>query len=277
MPLLTTTAVPATEIYYEDVGKGQPVVLIHGWPLSGRMWEAQVNALTDAGYRCVIYDRRGFGSSGRPAGGYDYDTFASDLRDVVMALNLRNAVLAGFSMGGGEVARYLGRYGEDRVARAMLVAAVPPFLLRTADNPEGVDRAVFDGMLAGVKRDRIGFLADFVKLFYNWEPGTPKLGEDALAYSKSLAWIASPLATQQCIVAFGTTDFRKDLEKITVPVLVVHGDADRIVPFEVSGKRAAAIIKGSRVEVIHGAPHGLTATHGAELNSLMLGFLKSPS
>ncbi len=277
MPLLTTTAVPATQIYYEDVGKGQPVVLIHGWPLSGRMWEGQVNALTDAGYRCVTYDRRGFGSSGRPAGGYEYDTFASDLRDVVTALNLRNAVLAGFSMGGGEVARYLGRYGEDRVAGAMLVAAVPPFLLKTADNPEGIDRAVFDGMLAGVKRDRIGFLADFVKLFYNWEPGTSKLGEDVLAYSKSLAWIASPLATQQCIVAFGTTDFRKDLEKITVPVLVVHGDADRIVPFDVSGKRAAAMIKGSRVEVMHGAPHGLTATHGSDLNNLMLGFLKSPS
>src|SRR5688500_13109782 len=131
MPHLTTTAVPATQIYYEDVGKGQPVVLIHGWPLSGRTWEGQVNALTDAGYRCVTYDRRGFGSSGRPAGGYDYDTFASDLRDVVTALNLRNAVLAGFSMGGGEVVRYLGRYGEDRVAGAMLVAAVPPFLLKT--------------------------------------------------------------------------------------------------------------------------------------------------
>jgi non-heme chloroperoxidase len=275
MPLLTTTAVPATEIYYEDAGKGQPVVLIHGWPLSGRMWEGQVNALTDAGYRCITYDRRGFGNSGRPAGGYDYDTFASDLRDVVTALDLRNAVLAGFSMGGGEVARYLGRYGEDRVAKAMLIAAVPPFLLKTADNPEGMDRAVFDGMLAGVKKDRIGFLADFVKLFFNWEAGKSKLGEDVLAYSKSIAWVASPIGTQQCIVAFGTTDFRRDLEKIDVPVLVAHGDADRIVPFEVSGKRAAAMIRWSRLEVIKGAPHGLTATHGAELNPLMLEFLRS--
>jgi non-heme chloroperoxidase len=275
MPLLTTTAVPATEIYYEDVGKGQPVVLIHGWPLSGRMWEGQVNALTDAGYRCITYDRRGFGSSGRPPGGYDYDTFASDLRDVVIALGLRNAVLAGFSMGGGEVARYLGRYGEDRVAKAMLIAAVPPFLLKTADNPEGVDRAVFDRMLAGVKQDRIGFLADFLKLFFNWEPGKPTVSEDALAYNKSIAWFASPVGTQQCIVAFGTTDFRKDLEKITVPVLVAHGDADRIVPFEASGKRAAAMIKRSRLEVIRGAPHGLTATHGRELNQLVLDFLKA--
>ena len=275
MPLLTTTAVPATEIYYEDVGKGQPVVLIHGWPLSGRMWEGQVNALTDAGYRCITYDRRGFGSSGRPAGGYDYDTLASDLRDVVTALDLSNAALAGFSMGGGEVARYLGRYGEDRVAKAMLIAAVPPFLLKTADNPEGVDRAVFDGMLAGVKKDRIGFLADFVKLFFNWEPGESKLGEDLLAYSKSIAWVASPIGTQQCIVAFGTTDFRRDLEKINVPVLVAHGDADRIVPLDVSGKRAATMIRWSRLEVIKGAPHGLTATHGAELNALMLQFLRS--
>jgi peroxiredoxin len=274
MPLLTTTAVPATEIYYEDVGKGQPVVLIHGWPLSGRMWEGQVNALADAGYRCVTYDRRGFGSSGRPDGGYDYDTFASDLRDVVSALDLRNAVLAGFSMGGGEVARYLGRYGEDRVTKAILIAAVPPFLLKTKDNPEGVDRAVFDGMLAGVKQDRIGFLADFIKLFFNWAPGNPALSDDLLAYCKSIAWAASPLGTQQCIVAFGTTDFRPDLQKITVPVLVAHGDTDRIVPVEVSGRRAAALLKRSRFEVIAGAPHGLTATHGQQLNRLMLDFLK---
>jgi pimeloyl-ACP methyl ester carboxylesterase len=274
MPLLTTTAIPPTQIYYEDVGRGQPVVLIHGWPLSGRMWEGQVNALTDAGYRCIIYDRRGFGSSGRPAGGYDYDTFASDVRDVVTALDLRNAVLAGFSMGGGEVARYFGRYGEDRVAKAMLIAAVPPFLLKTADNPQGVDRSVFDGMLARVKQDRIGFLADFVKLFFNWEPGRSTVSEDVLAYNKSIAWIASPVGTQQCIVAFGTTDFRKDLEKITVPVLLAHGDADRIVPLEVSAQRAVKLIKNSRLEVIAGAPHGLTATHGAELNRLMLDFLR---
>jgi non-heme chloroperoxidase len=275
MPLLTTTAVPATEIYYEDVGKGQPVVLIHGWPLSGRMWEGQVNALTDAGYRCVTYDRRGFGSSGRPAGGYDYDTFASDLRDVVTALDLKDAVLAGFSMGGGEVARYLGRYGDDRIAKAMLIAAVPPFLLKTADNPEGLDRAAFDGMLAGVKRDRIGFLADFVKLFYDGTPGNPTLSDDLLSYSKSIAWAASPLGTQQCITAFGTTDFRGDLEKISVPVLIAHGDADRIVPFEVSGQRTAKLLKRVRLEVIKGAPHGLTATHGPQLNRVMLDFLKS--
>lgn len=275
MPLLTTTAIPPTEIYYEDMGRGRPVVLIHGWPLSGRMWEGQVNALLDAGYRCVTYDRRGFGNSGRPGGGFDYDTFSSDLRDVVTALDLQNAMLVGFSMGGGEVVRYLGRYGDDRVSRAMLVAAVPPFLLKTPDNAGGVEPSVFDDMIAGVKRDRIGFLSEFLKGFFNWEPGKPVPSEEAIVYVKSLAWIASPLATQQCITAFGTTDFRRDLAKIRIPVLVVHGDADRIVPLELSGRKAAAAIAGSRLEVLSGAPHGLTVTHGDELNRLMLGFLRS--
>jgi len=275
MPLLTTTAIPPTEIYYEDMGRGRPVVLIHGWPLSGRMWEGQVNALLDAGYRCVTYDRRGFGNSGRPGGGFDYDTFSSDLRDVVTALDLQNAMLVGFSMGGGEVARYLGRYGDDRVSRAMLVAAVPPFLAKTPDNPDGVDRSVFDDMIAAVKRDRIGFLSEFLRGFFNWEPGTPVPGEETIAYAKSIAWVASPLATQQCITAFGTTDFRRDLAKIRIPVLVVHGDADRIVPLELSARKAAAAIAGSRLEVIPGGPHGLTATHGDELNRLILSFLRS--
>ena len=275
MPLLTTTAIPPTEIYYEDMGRGRPVVLIHGWPLNGRMWEGQVNALLDAGYRCVTYDRRGFGNSGRPGGGFDYDTFSSDLRDVVTALDLQNAMLVGFSMGGGEVVRYLGRYGDDRVSRAMLVAAVPPFLLKTPDNAGGVEPSVFDDMIAGVKRDRIGFLSEFLKGFFNWEPGKPVPSEEAIVYVKSLAWIASPLATQQCITAFGTTDFRRDLAKIRIPVLVVHGDADRIVPLELSGQKAAAAIAGSRLEVLSGAPHGLTVTHGGELNRLMLGFLRS--
>lgn len=275
MPYVKTTGAHATEIHYHDIGHGQPVVLIHGWPLSLRSWESQVNALTEAGYRCVAYDRRGFGNSGQPAGGYDYDTFASDLHDVMTQLDLRDAVLAGFSMGGGEVARYLGRYGSERVSKAMLLGAVPPFLLKTADNPEGIDRSVFDGMLAGVKTDRLAFLAEFFTNFYNAEPGATGVGADLIPFSKWVAWAASPLATQQCIVAFGTTDFREDLKKFTVPTIIIHGDGDRIVPFPISGKRSHEMIKGSRLEVLKGAPHGFAATHAQQLNAMMLDFLKS--
>ena len=275
MPLVKTTGAHATDIHYQDLGKGQPVVLIHGWPLSHRMWESQINALTAAGYRCIAYDRRGFGDSGKPAGGYDYDTFASDLNDLMTELDLRDAALAGFSMGGGEVARYLGRYGADRVSKAMLLGAVPPFLLKTADNPEGVDKAVFDGMLAAVTKDRVAFLEEFFPNFYNYDATSKDISADLIPFSKWVAWGASPLATQQCIVAFGTTDFRGDLKKITVPTLIVHGDSDRIVPFEVSGKRSHDMIKGSRLEVLKGAPHGFAATHAPQLNTLMLDFLRS--
>ena len=275
MPFVKATGAHATDIHYQDLGQGQPVVLIHGWPLSLRSWESQVTALTAAGYRCVSYDRRGFGESGQPAGGYDYDTFASDLNDVMTHLDLRDAVLAGFSMGGGEVARYLGRYGSARVSKAMLLGAIPPYLLKTADNPDGVDMAVFDGMVAGVKKDRLAFLAEFFINFYNAEPGATGVGPDLIPFSKWVAWGASPLATQQCIVAFGTTDFREDLKKITVPTIIIHGDSDRIVPFAVSGKRSHEMIKGSRLEVLKGAPHGFAATHAQQLNTLMLEFLRS--
>jgi len=272
MPFLKTTATPSTELHYVDRGSGQPIVLIHGWPLSHRMWEAQITALTDAGYRCIAYDRRGFGESGRPAGGYDYDTFASDLNDLVTQLDVRDAVLAGFSMGGGEVARYIGRYGIGRVAKTMLLGAVTPFLLKTRDNPGGIDQGVFDGLIEAAKKDRIAFLEQFFPNFYNYEPGKG-VSADLIPFSKWVAWGASPLATVQCIVAFGSTDFRADMKKITVPTLVAHGDSDRIVPFEVSGKLAHEQIEGSRLEVIKGAPHGFAATHAQRLNELMLDFL----
>ena len=274
MPYIKTTGESATDIYYVDVGQGQPVVLIHGWPLSQRSWEAQITALTKAGYRCIAYDRRGFGESGKPDAGYDYDTFASDLNDLMTQLDLNDAVLAGFSMGGGEVARYLGRYGSARVSKAMLLGAVTPFLLKTSDNPQGVDKSVFDGMLESVSNDRIAFLEQFFLNFYNYEPGMKGVSADLLPFSKWVAWGASPLATQQCIVAFGTTDFREDLGKFTIPTLIVHGDSDRIVPFEVSGKRSHEMVKGSRLEVLKGAPHGFAATHAQQLNDLMLDFLK---
>jgi peroxiredoxin len=274
MPYVETTGASATRIHYQDVGRGQPVVLIHGWPLSHRMWETQITALVDAGYRCVAYDRRGFGESGRPASGYDYDTFTSDLHELMTALDLRDAVLAGFSMGGGEVARYLGRHGSERVSKALLLGAVPPYLLKTSDNPHGVDRTVFDGMLASVKADRVAFLEQFFPTFYNLKKSRKGVSDDLIPFSKWIAWGASPLATQQCIVAFGTTDFRDDLKRITVPTLVAHGDEDQIVPFDVSGKRSHEMIAGSRLEVLKGAPHGFAATHAQELSELMLDFLR---
>lgn len=273
MPYIKTTSAPETDLYYQDLGEGQPVVLIHGWPLSHRMWESQINALTEAGYRCIAYDRRGFGESGKPAGGYDYDTFASDLNDLMTQLDLRDAVLAGFSMGGGEVARYIGRYGEDRVAKAALLGAVPPFLLKTDDNPDGAPQELFDGMLAGVREDRLAFLNDFFGNFYNTD--SVDAHADLVPYSKWIAWAASPLGTQRCIVAFGTTDFRDDLEKFTVPTLIVHGDEDRIVPIEISGKKSHELVRGSRYEVLQGAPHGFAATHAEQLNQLLLEFLRT--
>lgn len=274
MPFVKTTGTHATDIHYYDQGQGQPVVLIHGWPLSHRMWEGQINALLDAGYRCIAYDRRGFGESAKPATGYDYDTLASDLNDLMTHLDVKNAALAGFSMGGGEVARYIGKYGTSRVSKAMLLGSVTPFLLKTKDNPDGVDQSVFDGMLAGVKKDRVGFLEEFFVNFYNQDKGANGASDGLLPFSKWVAWGASPLATQQCIVAFGMTDFREDLKKFTMPTLIAHGDSDRIVPFDVSGKRAHAMIAGSRLEVFEGAPHGFAATHTEQLNELMLDFLK---
>jgi peroxiredoxin len=272
MPTIQTSGPNPTELYYYEQGQGKPVVLIHGWPLSHRMWESQITALAEAGYRVIAYDRRGFGQSGRPSAGYDYDTFAADLNDLITQLDLRDATLAGFSMGGGEVARYIGRYGTERVSKAMLLGAVPPFLLKTGDNPEGVDKSVFDGMLEGIRKDRIAFLESFFPNFYNLQPGQD---QDLLAFSKWIAWAASPLATQQCVNAFGGTDFRADLAKFDIPTLVAHGDADQIVPIGVSGQRSHEMIKGSRFEVVKGAPHGFAATHAQQLNTLMLDFLQS--
>ena len=262
-------------LYYQDSGQGRPVVLIHGWPLSHRMWEAQVNALTEAGYRCIAYDRRGFGESDKPWEGYDYDTLAADLHALMEALDLREATIAGFSMGGGEVARYLGRYGSQRVSQAMLLGAVPPFLLKTEDNPEGVDWSVFQGMLDGVRADRPAFLEGFLRTFFNWDAAKPSPSEAMLRYCETIAQFASPRGTQQCIVAFGKTDFREDLKKIDVPTLVVHGDADAIVPLALSGQKSHEMVAGSRLEVIPGGPHGFNATHAARLNELMLEFLRS--
>lgn len=264
----------AIDLYYQDCGQGPAVVLVHGWPLSHRMWEYQINALTEAGYRCIAYDRRGFGDSEKPWNGYDYDTLADDLAGLLEHLDINDATLVGFSMGGGEVARYLGRHGSKRVRGAVLVGAVPPFMLKTDDNPEGVDQSIFDDMLANVKKDRPGFLGGFGKLFVNHEGRAPTLSDELLAYNQSIANFASPRATQECIKAFGFTDFRRDLETIDVPTLVIHGDDDQIVPLAASGQRSSDMIKNARLEIVKDGPHGLNFTHAQELNALLIDFLE---
>ena len=273
MPFVTTHSSPPVQLYFEDHGSGQPVVLVHGWPLSHRMWENQVTALVEAGFRCIAYDRRGFGESDRPSVGYDYDTFANDLHDVITTLDLQDVILAGFSMGGGEVARYLGSHGSDRIAKAMFISSVTPFMLGTPDNPTGADLSLFEGMMAGVKQDRVAFLAAFFPNFFNYT-GQADFPADAIAYAKSIAWRASPVGTLECIRAFGTTDFRADLAQITVPVLVIHGTSDAIVPFEISGELTAAAIPGSQLVMIEGGSHGLPVTHPEQLTTAMVRFAK---
>ena len=261
------------ELYYEDHGSGRPVVLIHGWPLSGRSWENQVPALVDAGYRVITYDRRGFGKSSQPWGGYDYDTFAADLDALLTYLDLNDATLVGFSMGGGEVVRYIDRYGTARVAKAVLAAAVPPYLYKSDDNPEGgLDDATIGQFQEGVRGDRIAFLDGFTTQFFT--AGDDLLvSESSRLYHREIAAFASPKGTLDCITAFGRTDFRDDLARVDVPTLVIHGDSDAIVPFEVSGKRSHEAIEGSSLALIEGGPHGLSATHPEQFNRALLDFL----
>lgn len=277
MPTISVDTENSTpvELYYEDHGAGDPVVLIHGWPLSGRSWEKQVPALIGAGYRVITYDRRGFGESSKPWTGYDYDTLARDLDRLLTNLDLRNVTLVGFSMGGGEVARYLGTHGAARVRRAVFVAAVTPYLLKATDNPVGVELGVFDGIRAALDGDRVAFLSGFFENFYNADAlrGT-RLSDDVLRLSWNIAAGASPKATHDLVAAWGD-DFRADLGRITVPTLIVHGDADRIVPLEVAGQRMPALVKGSRLVVIKGGSHGLNWTHAAELNQALLEFLRT--
>jgi non-heme chloroperoxidase len=261
------------DLYYEDYGSGKPVVLIHGWPLSGESWEKQVPALLAAGRRVITYDRRGFGRSSRPGAGYDYDTFALDLHKLMTKLDLRDAALAGFSMGGGEVARYLGRYGEERVSAAVFISAVPPFLLKTPENPEGVDGKVFAGIEGALAADRPAFLAKFLKDFYNFDLlGGKLVSEEALRGNWNVAAGASPAGTLACVGAWGE-DFRGDLTAVSVPTLVIHGDADRILPISATGLRTHKAVKGARLAVIKDRPHGLTWTHAERVNRELAEFL----
>ncbi len=263
------------EIYYQDHGAGQPVVLIHGYPLSGRAWDKQVPALLDAGYRVITYDRRGFGRSSQPVTGYDYDTFAADLHALLEHLDLHDAVLAGHSMGTGEVTRYLGRYGSARVAKGVLVAPIPPFLLQAGDNPDGVPQALFDGFATAARADTPAWMKGFLENFYNYAALADTLvSEQAFQASWNLAVTASATAAVACIGTWAT-DFRADLPGIDVPVLVIQGDADQVLPLGKTGQKLPALLKDARLVVVEGGPHAIPWTHAAQVNTALLDFLRT--
>jgi len=267
----------AVRIYYEDHGSGPPVVLVHGYALNGHSWEKQEAALLAAGHRVITYDRRGFGASSRPSSGYDFDTLASDLHLLLSRLNLRGVVLAGFAMGAGEVARYLAAHGSERVRAAVLVAPLLPFLLKTDDSPEGIDRSVFDGITACIAADRPAAMKDFLDRSYNIEllDGT-RVSDQAWHNSFYVAISASAHAAVRCITAC-TEDFRGDLATISIPVLIIHGDQDRVLPYEATSRRLPALLKNARSALIAGGPHAIIWTHAGEVNQAMLRFIGHPA
>jgi len=259
-------------LYYEDHGSGAPVILIHGYPLNGASWEKQIPALLNAGHRVITYDRRGFGKSGQPTAGYNYDTFAEDLRALITHLNLTSFSLVGFSMGGGEVARYIGKYGSQGVNRAVIIGGIPPYLLKTSDNPDGVDKSVFEGIQKAVAADRYAFFAEFFKNFYNTDVLLGKrISEQAVQASFGVACIASATASLACVPTWHE-DFRNDVAKIDIPTLVIHGDADRIVPINASGAKTARLVKGARFVPVKDGPHNIAWTHAEEVNTELVNF-----
>jgi non-heme chloroperoxidase len=263
------------EIYFEDHGSGDPVVLIHGYPLNGSSWEGQERELLAAGYRVIRYDRRGFGKSSQPTVGYDYDTFTADLNTLLEHLDVSDTTLVGFSMGTGEVTRYLGTYGSERVRKAALLGAIPPFLLKTPDNPEGVDGQVFDGIKAAIVKDRYAYFQDFLNNFYNVDKLMPeRISERAWQASFNVAAGSSPHATYVCVDTW-LTDFRPDLAKIDVPTLVIHGTEDRILPFEATAARLPAMVDGLQLVEVDGGPHNIGWTHPEIVNPALLDFIAS--
>ena len=262
------------EIHYEDHGTGEPVVLIHGYPLNGNSWERQERELLASGRRVISYDRRGFGRSSQPVVGYDYDTFAADLNALLEHLDLSDVVLVGFSMGTGEVTRYLGTYGSKRVRKAALLGTIPPFLRKTADNPEGVDEQVFEGIKAAIAKDRYAYFEDFLNNFYNVDVlGGSRISDRAWQASFNVAADASPFATYACVDTW-LTDFREDLPMIDVPVLLIHGDADRILPYPNTAKRLPGLIEDLTFVTVEGGPHNIVWTHPDVVNPALLDFLK---
>lgn len=275
MPYVTVDKENSSDIqlYYEDHGSGDPVVLIHGYPLSGSSWEKQLPVLLNAGHRVITYDRRGFGKSSHPTVGYNYDTFAEDLHKIVSHLKLQGFALVGFSMGGGEVARYFGKYGSKGVSKAVIIGGVPPYLLQVADNPDGVDGSVFEGIQKAVASDRYAFFTEFFKNFFNIDVFLGKrISEQAVQASWNVAAGSSATASLACVPTWHE-DFRNDLARIDVPMLVIHGDADRIVPFKASAEKTAKLVKGARLVAIKDGPHAVNWTHAEEVNAELVNFL----
>jgi pimeloyl-ACP methyl ester carboxylesterase len=265
------------ELYYEDHGTGQPVVLIHGYPLNGRSWERQTAALLSAGYRVIAYDRRGFGNSSQPTEGYDYDTFAADLDQLLTSLDLRDVVLVGFSMGTGEIARYIARFGADRVAKAAFLGSLEPYLVQADDNPTGVPQSVFDGILAAATSDRFTWFTGFLENFYNLDENLgSRISQQAVTNSWNVAAGSSPHAASAVVPAW-LEDFRGDVQKVKdagTPALIVHGTGDRILPIDATGRQFSKLLPDARYLEIEGAPHGMLWTHAEEINSVLLDFLK---
>jgi non-heme chloroperoxidase len=272
---------PPVNIFYQDSGQGKPVIFIHGWPLNSQMWEYQMNELAQQGIRCIAYDRRGFGKSDQPQVGYDYDTLASDLKSLIEELNLDNVTLVGFSMGGGEVARYIGRYGSEKIEKIVLVSAVTPFMLKTDDNPEGLPQSQFDEFALKIREDRPDFMAGFGKIFYGVGLLSKPVSQAYLDWNQSLVMQGSARATLECLHSFSSTDFRKDLAAIQVPTLIIHGDSDKTVPIDISAKKTAVLIPHARFKIYGGEPHGLFYTQRDLLNddllSFITGFAKNPA
>ncbi len=275
MPFITIDETQSQEnlqLFFQDYGQadGQPVILIHGWPLSHRAWEPQMQTLADAGYRVIAYDRRGFGVSTLPYHNFDYSTLAKDLRTLLVELDLQKAILVGFSMGGGEVVRYFTAYGSDRIAKAALVSSIVPLVAQKEDNPDGVPQEDLDDILQAVKTNRLAFLRGFIKNYFNAE--ATKTPEAELEYAWNLGAFASPRATVECAKTWASADFRSECANVDVPTLIVHGDADGIVPIATAGNQAAKLIPDSQYHIVKNGPHGLNLTHREELNTALVEF-----